>query len=93
MRTGPQGVSCGQNDASFREMLEQGSAFSRKIRTKAIARRGISTTSSDAHMRWRVSYRVSYVNPDSEPLELVFVVSNMLAARSQAYEISVRHRG
>lgn len=85
---GPQGVQCGQNDASFTEALEQGFALYRKIGTRAMALRGIATTPiDDAHWLARVAYRASYEKPDGAPLDLDFEVSYMLAAQGDTYEI------
>ncbi len=85
---GPQGVQCGKNDASFAEALEQGYAFYRKIGTRAMAVRGITTTPIDEmHTLARVAYRASYEKPGGEALDLDFEVSYLLAARAETFEI------
>ncbi|MDQ2655717.1 MAG: nuclear transport factor 2 family protein [Chloroflexota bacterium] len=85
---GPQGVQCGQNDASFTEALEQGYAFYRRIGTRAMAVRSITSIPiDDAHTMTRVAYRASYEKPEGEALDLDFEVSYMLAAPDETYEI------
>jgi hypothetical protein len=85
---GPYGVQCGQNDASFTEALEQGYAFYRKIGTRAMAVRGITTIPiDDAHTLARVAYRANYEKPGGEALDLDFDVNYVLAAREETYEI------
>lgn len=85
---GPQGVQCGQNDASFTEALQQGYAFYRKIGTRAMAVREVTTTPiDDAHWLACVAYRASYEKPDGAPLDLDFEVNYMLAAQGDTYEI------
>ena len=85
---GPQGVSCGQNDESFTETLQQGYAFYTSIGTKAMAVRGVTTTPIDGgHQMAKVDYRATYEKPDGERIEIDFAVTYMLAARGDSYEI------
>lgn len=85
---GPQGVQCGQNDASFAEALQQGFAFYRKIGTRAMAVREITTTPiDDTHTLAHVAYRANYEKPGADALDLDFEVSYLLVARGETYEI------
>lgn len=69
-------------------MLQQGYAFYRRIGTRAMALRDVTTTPIDAaHWLAQVGYRAHYVKPDGEPLDLDFEVNYMLAARGDTYEI------
>jgi len=85
---GPQGISCGQNDDSFSETLEQGYVFYKGIGTKAMAVLGVATIPiDDRHQMANVTYRATYEKVDGETLELDFSVTYMLAAREETFEI------
>ena len=46
-----------------------------------------SSPIDDAHLLARIAYRASHVKASGEPLDLDFEVSNVLATRSDVYEI------
>jgi hypothetical protein len=76
---GPTGVSCGQNDESFTEALEQGYAFYRSIGTRRMIFRGVTLTEIDTHHRMaRVFYSSEYHRRDGGLVTIDFDVTYLL---------------
>lgn len=80
MAAGPQGVSAGENDAAFIDVLEQGYRQYAAIGTRRMAVRGVRVTPIDEqHAMARVAFRASYVRPsDGEAIDLDFEVTYLL---------------
>lgn len=80
MAAGPQGVSAGENDAAFLDVLEQGFQQYVAIGTKRMIVLDVHVTPVDArHAMARVDYRASYVRPsDGEAFDLDFDVTYVL---------------
>ncbi len=85
LAAGPSGVTPGQNDAAFVEMLGQLYQRYVAIGTKHMAIRDVAVTPIDAqHAMARVDYRASYVRPsDNEPIEIDFDVTYMIEKQDQ----------
>jgi hypothetical protein len=75
---GPAGVKCGENDKTFRNTLEQGYAFYRKIGTKRMSVRRYEATEIDAaHSMVKVFYRAEY-DKEGKPISIDFDLTYMI---------------
>jgi hypothetical protein len=85
---GPTGVICGQNDDSFREILEQGYAFYRSIGTRSMTLLSIDLTPIDAnHQMARVFYSSEYQRRDGDLVTIDFDVIYMLHIENATTQI------
>jgi hypothetical protein len=75
---GPNGIQCGENDETFRNALEQGYAFYRKIGTKRMSVRRCEVTEIDgAHAMVRVFYCADY-DKDGKAISIDFDLTYMI---------------
>ncbi|MBN8606297.1 MAG: hypothetical protein J0L81_05210 [Caulobacterales bacterium] len=76
---GPQGVRCGQNDAAFRETLQNGYAFYRQIGTRSMSTVRCETVKIDAaHFMVKVFYCAEYQKESAAPVTIDFDVTYLL---------------
>ncbi|MDP3738107.1 MAG: hypothetical protein Q8R02_12000 [Hyphomonadaceae bacterium] len=76
---GPQGVSTGKQDATFRRTLQKGYNFYRQIGTRKMTAKRVETTPIDAnHTMAKVFYGADYIKGDGSPLKIEFDVTYFL---------------
>ncbi|NLT36332.1 MAG: hypothetical protein GXX83_10610 [Gaiellales bacterium] len=82
VEAGPQGVSCGQNDEVFRQMIPRGYESYRSIGMEAMSIQSMEITHLDelhsvARVRWLSTYRSKDESEESIDFQVVYLVQTL----------------